>query len=83
MLGSHEQKCQEPIAVYSVISKARGPGTKDQTEVESRWRGCAVYSIISNAIGPRTRLKWRVGGEGVQCVCVCYHVYFDRIVCLQ
>jgi hypothetical protein len=42
MIGSHEQKCHEPSAVYSLISNARGPGTKDQTEVESRWRVCAV-----------------------------------------
>jgi hypothetical protein len=46
--------------VYRIISNARGPGTKDQTEVEIRWRVCAVYHIISNARGPKTRLKWIV-----------------------
>jgi hypothetical protein len=41
--------------VYSINSNARGPRTKDQTEVESRRRVCAVYSIISNARGPKTK----------------------------
>jgi hypothetical protein len=47
-------------AVYSIISNAREPRTKDQTEMERRWRVREVYSIISIAQGPRTRLKWRV-----------------------
>jgi hypothetical protein len=49
-------------SVYPNISNARGPRTKDQTEV----RGSVVYSIISNDIGPGTKdqteveSRWRV-----------------------